>query len=46
VAKPVFAPSAFHQFNADAEGIGPDQVIDRLLEVVPKAGAADYARTE
>jgi MoxR-like ATPase len=43
VAKPVMRHRLFTNFNADAEGIGPDQVIDKLIEVVPEAGAADYA---
>ncbi len=46
VAKPVLRHRLFTNFNADAEGIGPDQVVERLLEVVPEAGAADYARSE
>ena len=35
----------FTNFNADAEGIGPDQVIEKLIEVVPEATAQDHARS-
>ncbi len=38
VAKPVLRHRIFTNFNADAEGIGPDQVIEKLLEVVPEGG--------
>ncbi len=38
VAKPVLRHRLFTNFNADAEGIGPDQVIEKLLEVVPEGG--------
>jgi MoxR-like ATPase len=44
VAKPVLRHRIFTNFNADAEGIGPDQVIDRLLEVVTEAGPGEYAK--
>jgi MoxR-like ATPase len=44
VAKPVLRHRLFTNFNADAEGIGPDQVVDKLLEAVPEAGAQEYAR--
>jgi len=44
VAKPVLRHRLFTNFNADAEGIGPDQVIEKLIEAVPEAGAAEYAR--
>jgi MoxR-like ATPase len=46
VAKPVLRHRIFTNFNADAEGIGPDQVIERLLEEVPEATGADYTREE
>ena len=42
MAKPVLRHRLFTNFNADAEGIGPDQVVERLLETVPEAAAADY----
>ena len=43
IAKPVLRHRLFTNFNADAEGIGADQVIEKLLEAVPEAGAADHA---
>jgi MoxR-like ATPase len=46
VAKPVLRHRIFTNFNADAEGIGPDQVIERLLDEVPEASGADYTREE
>ncbi|HSH95681.1 MAG TPA: MoxR family ATPase [Roseimicrobium sp.] len=46
VAKPVLRHRIFTNFNADAEGVGPDQVIERLLEAVPEASGTDYARGE
>jgi MoxR-like ATPase len=42
VAKPVLRHRIFTNFNADAEGIGPDQVIEKLLEVVPESGGAEH----
>ena len=35
VAKPVLRHRLFTNFNADAEGVGPDQVIEKLLATVP-----------
>jgi MoxR-like ATPase len=46
VAKPVLRHRIFTNFNADAEGIGPDQVIERLLEEIPEASASDYAKND
>jgi MoxR-like ATPase len=43
VAKPVLRHRLFTNFNADAEGIGPDQVIEKLIGVVPEGGG-DYSR--
>lgn len=43
VAKPVLRHRLFTNFNADAEGIGPDQVVEKLLENVPEASAAEHA---
>jgi MoxR-like ATPase len=43
VAKPVLRHRLFTNFNADAEGIGPDQVIEKLIGVVPE-GSGDYHR--
>ena len=36
VAKPVLRHRLFTNFNADAEGIGPDQVIEKLMAAVPE----------
>jgi MoxR-like ATPase len=44
MAKPVLRHRLFTNFNADAEGVGPDQVIEKLLSVVTEASAADYNR--
>jgi MoxR-like ATPase len=43
VAKPVLRHRIFTNFNADAEGVGPDQVIDKLLEHVTEAGEREHA---
>ncbi len=43
VAKPVLRHRIFTNFNADAEGVGPDQVVDKLLSVVPE-GVGEYTR--
>lgn len=37
VAKPVLRHRIFTNFNADAEGIGPDQVIEKLLDTIPES---------
>ena len=44
VAKPVMRHRIFTNFNANAEGIGPDQVVDRLLSEISQASGQDYAR--
>jgi MoxR-like ATPase len=36
VAHPVLRHRLFTNFNADAEGVGPDQVIDKLIAAVPE----------
>jgi MoxR-like ATPase len=36
VAKPVLRHRIFTNFNADAEGVSPDKVVERLIEVVPE----------
>jgi MoxR-like ATPase len=46
VAKPVLRHRIFTNFNADAEGIGPDQVIERLLDEVSEASGSDYSKGE
>jgi MoxR-like ATPase len=44
VAKPVLRHRLFTNFNADAEGIGPDQVVEKLIEAVSERGGAELAR--
>jgi MoxR-like ATPase len=43
IAKPVLRHRLFTNFNADAEGVGPDQVIDKLIAAVPE-GVGTYPR--
>jgi MoxR-like ATPase len=40
IAHPVLRHRLFTNFNADAEGVGPDQVIDKLLTTVPEIAPA------
>ncbi|MHC4563401.1 MAG: AAA family ATPase [Planctomycetota bacterium] len=42
-AKCVMRHRIFTNFTADAEGVMPDQIIERLAEAVPEPGPADYA---
>jgi MoxR-like ATPase len=42
VAKPVLRHRLFTNFNADAEGIGPDQVVEKLIEAVPEAATHEH----
>jgi MoxR-like ATPase len=42
VAKPVLRHRLFTNFNADAEGITPDKLIDMLLAAVPEPKLEDY----
>jgi len=42
VAKPVLRHRMFTNFNADAEGLTPDKIVERLLEAVPEPTVADY----
>ncbi len=44
MAKPVLRHRIFTNFNADAEGVGPDQVIEKLIDTVTEASAGDYSR--
>src|SRR6185436_3835011 len=46
IAKPVLRHRMFTNFNADAEGITPDKVIERLIEAVPEPGGADHKSSE
>jgi MoxR-like ATPase len=43
VAKPVLRHRIFTNFNADAEGIGPDQIVEKLISTVPENPAAAAA---
>ena len=43
VAKPVLRHRIFTNFNADAEGVGPDMVIEKLIGVIPE-GTGEYTR--
>jgi len=42
VAHPVMRHRIFTNFNADAEGITPDRIIDMLIEAVPEPRIEDY----
>lgn len=42
VAKPVLRHRLFTNFNADAEGVGPDDVVEKLIAAVPE-GSGDYS---
>ncbi len=42
-AYPVLRHRLFTNFNADADGMGPDQVIRKLIEQIPESG---YAKSE
>jgi MoxR-like ATPase len=42
VARPVLRHRLFTNFNADAEGITPEKIIERLLTTVPEPAAEDY----
>ena len=43
VAKPVLRHRLFTNFNADAEGLGPDEIIEKLIAAVPE-GTGEYPR--
>jgi len=42
VAHPVMRHRIFTNFNADAEGVTPDHIIDMLIEAVPEPRVEDY----
>ena len=46
VAKPVLRHRIFTNFNADAEGVSPDKVIERLVDVVPESTASEHSRSD
>ncbi len=43
VAKPVLRHRIFTNFNADAEGIGPDDVVEKLIGIVPEGSGREVA---
>ena len=42
VAHPVLRHRLFTNFNADAEGITPEKIVDRLVQTVPEPRPEDY----
>ena len=44
IARPVFRHRLFTNFNADAEGITPENIIERLLKIVPEPMPKDYRK--
>jgi len=42
VVKPVLRHRIFTNFNADAEGIDADQIVERLLKTIPEPREEDY----
>jgi len=42
VAKPVMRHRMFTNFTADAEGVGPDRIVEMLLDAVGEPGVKDY----
>jgi MoxR-like ATPase len=42
VSKPVLRHRIFTNFNADAEGITPDSIVEMLVQAVPEPKAEDY----
>ena len=46
VVKPVMRHRLFTNFNADAESITPDQIVEMLVQAVPEPSVKDYAGSE
>jgi len=44
IARPVFRHRLFTNFNADAEGVTPEDIIERLLKTVPEPMPEDYRK--
>ena len=44
IARPVFRHRLFTNFNADADGITPENIIERLLKIVPEPMPKDYRK--
>ena len=42
MALPVLRHRIFTNFNADAEGVTPDAIVEKLLEAIPEPDAAEY----
>ena len=45
VAPPVLRHRLFTNFNADAEGITPETIVERLIQTVPEPTAEDYRQS-
>jgi len=45
IAKPVMRHRIFTNFNADAEGISPDNIIEMLIQTIPEPQPSDYKQT-
>ena len=45
VARPVLRHRLFTNFNADAEGITPEKIVEKLLATVQEPAAEDYRQT-
>ena len=43
IAKPVIRHRIFTNFNADAESVTPDRIIEMLIEAIPEPQVGDYA---
>ena len=43
VAQPVLRHRIFTNFNADAEGVDAEDIINELIKTVPEPSEADYA---
>ncbi len=46
VARPVMRHRIFTNFNADAEGLSPDDIIEMLIQAVAEPSAEDYKTTQ
>jgi len=46
IAHPVMRHRIFTNFNADAEGVSPDDIIDMLIKAVPEPRGEDYKSVE
>jgi MoxR-like ATPase len=44
IAKPVLRHRLFTNFNADAEGMHSDKIIEKLIEAVPEPSPGDYSK--